>query len=110
MSCLPFVVSRATDVACKGASVPCAETITIRPDAQTGKQSWPCRELNAQPTPNGAYTHSRFGEKFSVAAQTETASFLRHFASRRLSRTPQCRIGKPGCAVSTFWKFSQGSM
>jgi hypothetical protein len=52
-------------VLAKGASEPSAETITIRPDAQTGKQSWPCRELKDQRTPNAGHTHSRFGEAWS---------------------------------------------
>src|ERR1700743_2850014 len=63
MSSLPFVVSLSATLACKGTSAVSAETITIRPDAQTGKQSWPCRELKGQRTPNASDKHSRLGEK-----------------------------------------------
>jgi len=39
-----------------------SETITIRPDAKTGNQSWPCRELNRQRISNRLCRRSRFGE------------------------------------------------
>jgi hypothetical protein len=41
---------------------PHVETIPIRPDAKTGNQSWPCRELNRQRTPESQRRRSRFGE------------------------------------------------
>jgi hypothetical protein len=55
----------------EGTSELSAETITIRPDAKTGKQSWPCRELNLKPTPNGPNKHSRFGEKSGLSQRKQ---------------------------------------
>jgi hypothetical protein len=47
-----------------GANVPFPNMIAIRPDAQTGKRNWPCRELKHQRTPKQGQKHSRFSECF----------------------------------------------
>jgi hypothetical protein len=47
-----------------GANVPFPNMITIKPDAQTGKWNWPCRELKYKRTLKPGQKHSRFGECF----------------------------------------------
>src|SRR3984957_4236407 len=89
MSCLPFVVSRAAAFAF---STPVkAQANRPRKRSRSGqtrrqeKQSWPCRELNDERTPNVGNKHSRFGV---VATQTRNASFLRHFTDGTLAAVP----------------------
>src|SRR6195256_6955097 len=64
-----------------------AKTITIRPDARTENQSWPCRELNYHRTPNHRCHHSRLTEYLQCRnanrARVILLSFRHHLADWR---------------------------